>query len=555
MSNQILVPDVGEADEVSVIEILVHVGDVVSVDDSLIVLESEKASMEIPSPFAGRVSSIIIKEGDEVEEGDLLLELEGSEQETTSDEAPEPEAPVRETDTIQVAEQSSTPASLTSEVPTEQVVLVPDVGEAKDVVVTEILVSVGDTLAIEDSILVLESEKASMEIPTPMAGEVQAVLVAEGAEVDEGDELIRLVVSGSSDQAVSNSTGAASTETAPATTSEVSELETAAESLSAPAPAPAPEKVRADASISDRDTDTALVYAGPAVRKQARELGVELDQVEGSGRQGRVVKEDIQAYVKQRLTSSSDVEGGSGIPAIPETDFTRWGEVEDVPMPRIRQFSARNLHRSWLNIPHVTQFDEADVTELEAFRKEPNSQLAAEGKKLTPLAFIVRACVSALKEYPRFNASIKADFSALTIKRYINIGIAVETDDGLMVPVIKDADQMGVVELAEACGELANAARDRKLTMDAMQGATFTISSLGGIGGTAFTPIVNAPEVAILGASRTSVSPQWNGESFVPRTMLPLSLSYDHRAIDGAEAARFTRYLSEVLTDIRRLIL
>ena len=426
---------------------------------------------------------------------------------------------------------------------------IPDVGEATDIVVTEILVSVGDTLAVEDSILVLESEKASMEIPTPMAGEVQAVLVAEGAEVDEGDELIRILVSGPSDQAVPGSAGAESVETAPAKSSEVSEPEAAS---AKPVPAPVSEGVRAD---TGHEGDAAAVYAGPAVRKQARELGVELDQVKGSGRKGRVLKEDVQAYVKERLTSSSGVEGGSGIPAIPEMDFTRWGEVEDVALPRIRQFSARNLHRSWLNIPHVTQFDEADVTELEAFRKERNGQLAAEGKKLTPLAFIVRACVSALKEYPRFNASIKSDFSALTIKRYINIGIAVETDDGLMVPVVKNADQMGVVELAEACGELATAARDRKLPMDAMQGATFTISSLGGIGGTAFTPIVNAPEVAILGVSRTNVSPQWNGESFVPRTMLPLSLSYDHRAIDGAEAARFTRYLSEVLTDIRRLIL
>ena len=573
MSKQILVPDVGEADEVSVIEILVNIGDVVSVDDSLVVLESEKASMEIPSPFAGRVTSITIKEGDEVDEGDLLLELDtagtnneedaasaskepkGSRESADADaQAPSSDSQANNASAANVAAttQANEPtaavnAEIAKAASSEQIIVVPDVGEAKDIVVTEILVSVGDTLSEEDSILVLESEKASMEIPSPMAGQVQALLVAEGAEVDEGDELIRLLVT------VEPSGSVLSTSTpAPEQTSDHSSVR---EPGSADVPvAPQIQSSQGAPAVAESG-EAADVYAGPAVRKQARELGVRLSEMKGSGRKGRILKEDVQAYVKQRL-SGVEPEGGSPAgPTIPEVDFSRWGEVEDVALPRIRQFSARNLHRSWLNIPHVTQFDEADVTELEAFRKEENARLAADGKKLTPLAFIVRACVSALREYPRFNSSIKSDFTALTIKQYINIGIAVETDDGLMVPVIKNADQLGVVELAEICGELAAAARNKKLPMDAMQGATFTISSLGGIGGKAFTPIVNAPEVAILGVSRTSVTPQWNGEAFIPRSMLPLSLSYDHRAIDGAEAARFTRYLAEVLTDIRRLVL
>ncbi len=573
MSKQILVPDVGEADEVSVIEILVNIGDVVSVDDSLVVLESEKASMEIPSPFAGRVTSITIKEGDEVDEGDLLLELDtagtnneedaasaskepkGSRESADADaQAPSSDSQANNASAANVAAttQANEPtaavnAEIAKAASSEQIIVVPDVGEAKDIVVTEILVSVGDTLSEEDSILVLESEKASMEIPSPMAGQVQALLVAEGAEVDEGDELIRLLVT------VEPSGSVLSTSTpAPEQTSDHSSVR---EPGSADVPvAPQIQSSQGAPAVAESG-EAADVYAGPAVRKQARELGVRLSEMKGSGRKGRILKEDVQAYVKQRL-SGVEPEGGSPAgPTIPEVDFSRWGDVEDVALPRIRQFSARNLHRSWLNIPHVTQFDEADVTELEAFRKEENARLAADGKKLTPLAFIVRACVSALREYPRFNSSIKSDFTALTIKQYINIGIAVETDDGLMVPVIKNADQLGVVELAEICGELAAAARNKKLPMDAMQGATFTISSLGGIGGKAFTPIVNAPEVAILGVSRTSVTPQWNGEAFIPRSMLPLSLSYDHRAIDGAEAARFTRYLAEVLTDIRRLVL
>ena len=299
----------------------------------------------------------------------------------------------------------------------------------------------------------------------------------------------------------------------------------------------------------------AEVYAGPAVRKQARQYGVDLAEVKGSGRGGRVLKEDVQNFVKERLAGGAKGGDGAGNPAIPVVDFSKFGEVSTEPMSRIRRASARNLHRSWLNVPHVTQFDEADVTELEAFRKQQNAELSREGKKLTPLAFLVKAVAHSLKQFPHFNSSLDENAENFIIKHYYHIGIAVETEDGLVVPVLKDADKKGVLEIAEESAELAAKARDKKLPLDAMSGATFSISSLGGIGGTAFTPIVNAPEVAILGVSRTKMVPMWNGSEFEPRTMLPLSLSYDHRAIDGAEAARFVTYLSSALTDVRRLIL
>jgi pyruvate dehydrogenase E2 component (dihydrolipoamide acetyltransferase) len=309
-------------------------------------------------------------------------------------------------------------------------------------------------------------------------------------------------------------------------------------------------------SEADVEVANAKTHAGPAVRKQAREYGVDLTEVKATGKKGRVLKEDIQSFVKQRLKAGPSTNtGGSGIPPIPTVDFAKFGEIELAPMSRIKQATARNLHRSWLNVPHVTQFDEADITEMEAFRKAQNDELKAQGLKLTPMAFLVKACVNALQAYPQFNASLEAGYKNLILKKYYNIGVAVETPDGLVVPVIKDADQKGILQLAEETSALAAKARDKKLPMDAMQGATFTISSLGGIGGTKFTPIVNAPEVAILGVSKSKMSPQWNGKDFVPRMMLPLSLSYDHRAIDGAEAARFANYLAKVLTDVRKMLL
>lgn len=553
MLEKVYVPDVGEAAEVEVVELLVAEGDTINVDDSLLVLESDKASMEVPSPIGGKVVTIGVAIGDTVEEGTLLFEIETemlSEAAGDTDpgavtavaSAAETEQPAGAADSA-ASRVTQSGRSAEPKVEQSRMLSVPDVGDAQEVVVVEILVTPGDAVAEGDSLVVLESDKASMEIPADAAGVVQQVLVQEGDEVKEGDPLVTLI----------GEVPLSDVPQSEVPTSKVPEASLAAQPVEKPtaaAPLPTPPVTP---SIRDKADQ---VHAGPAVRKQAREYGVDIAQVKGSGRKGRILKEDIQAHVKSRLAAASTSAGtGSGIPGIPEVDFSRFGETEIKPFSRIRQASARNLHRSWLNVPHVTQFDEADVTELEAFRKAQNLERQAEGARLTPLAFLVRAVVDALQAYPQFNASLAPGNEGLILKHFINIGIAVETDDGLVVPVLKDADKKGVIQLAAECAELAAQARDKKLPMDAMQGATFTISSLGGIGGTAFTPIVNAPEVAILGVSRTKIEPVYDGDSFSPRTILPLSLSYDHRAIDGAEAARFTTHLARVLSDIRRVIL
>jgi pyruvate dehydrogenase E2 component (dihydrolipoamide acetyltransferase) len=433
-------------------------------------------------------------------------------------------------------------------------VLVPDVGEADNIEVVELLVSVGDTVVKDDSLVVLESDKASMEIPSPFDGVVTAIAVKIGDTVDEGDLILEL------DAEVPAVTSPETEEKVDAPVSN-DEQTLPDEELAQKDEEPSDEEkitslvtgVR-DQSAAEETTSDDKIHAGPAVRKQAREYGVQLSNIKGTGKYGRILKEDVQRHVKQEMQSSGG-DSGSGIPAIPVIDFSKFGETEIRALSRIRKVSAKNLHRSWLNIPHVTQFDEADITELEVFRKNQNQELAADGIKVTPLAFLIRATVAALIKYPQFNSSIDPDYEHLVLKKYFNIGIAVETPDGLVVPVIKDADKKGVITLAQDASSLAAKAREKKLPMDAMQGASFTISSLGGIGGTAFTPIVNAPEVAILGVSRSKVVPVYDGTEFQPRTMLPLSLSYDHRAIDGAEAARFTNYLSQVLSDLRRILM
>ena len=560
MALQVLVPDVGDAAEVEIIEILVSVGDVIAKDDSLVVLESDKASMEIPTPESGKVISIAVKEGDTVDEGALMIELEV---ETAVE--PAKQSAANEKDTSEPASDQSQESKVAPEVGqvasarsesvlTEQTITVPDVGGADEVLVTDILIKVGDVLEAEDSLVVLESDKASMEIPTPVAGEVIELLVKEGAEVKEGDALVRLMSANhASGRGEIGSAEAA--ESSPAVAEDVSE-----ESISTPSSPRPPSTLQPTATSATTAETNARVHAGPAVRKQAREYGVDLGEVTPTGQKGRILKEDIQHFVKQRLSQTtggkSDAEAlGGGIPPIPDIDFSRFGAVEMVPLSRIRKASAKNLHRSWVNLPHVTQFDEADITELEAFRKTQNAELANSGTKITPLAFLVKACVNALIKYPQFNASIESSFDHMIYKQYYNIGVAVETPDGLVVPVIKDADKKGVIELAQETAELAALAREKKLPMDAMQGGTFSISSLGGIGGTAFTPIVNAPEVAILGVSKSKMAPVYNGNEFEARNILPLSLSYDHRAIDGAEAARFTAYIAQVLSDLKRLIL
>ena len=551
MALQVLVPDVGDAAEVEIIEILVSVGDVIAKDDSLVVLESDKASMEIPTPEGGKVVSIAVKEGDIVDEGTLIIELEIATavepaMQSAANEKNTPKTVSDESQEVMAAQESDQVSPVqASSAPKEQIIAVPDVGGADEVLVTDVLVKVGDALEAEDSLVVLESDKASMEIPTPVAGEVLEILVEEGAEVKEGDALVRLM-------AADQTSDPSETASAPAVSAATVEA-VPLKPVSTPA---APQPV---ATLASSLETSALVHAGPAVRKQAREYGVDLGEVIPSGQKSRILKEDIQNFVKQRLSepsskSSADAVSG-GIPPIPDVDFSRFGVTEMVQLSRIRKASAKNLHRSWANVPHVTQFDEADITELEAFRKSQNIELAKTGNKITPLAFLVKACVNALIKYPQFNASIESSFDHMVYKKYYNIGVAVETPDGLVVPVIKDADKKGVIQVAQETAELAALAREKKLPMDAMQGGTFSISSLGGIGGTAFTPIVNAPEVAILGVSKSKMAPVYDGSQFQPRNILPLSLSYDHRAIDGAEAARFTAYVAQVLSDLKRLIL
>ena len=536
MLEQILVPDVGEAEDVEVIELLVAVGDVIDANTSLVVLESDKASMEIPSPCAGTIKSFSVSEGDKVSEGSLLAEIETIEKADAGK-----VTPGSVTAAVSITPVSVTPVSVTSapkKMETLNVILVPDVGDVQEIVVAEVLVRQGDLLEDGDSIVVLESDKASMEIPTEVAGVVREVFVNEGDELHEGDPLMTIVALVPIESASKSAGGV--TDTSFLETPGLNVAETPAKAVT--------ELMRSD-SPSDKypvqETKTGGVHAGPAVRKQAREYGVNITEVTGTGRKARILKEDIQHFVKASIAAKG-ASGGSGIPEIAQVDFTKWGEVEVRPLSRIRKASAKNLHKSWLNVPHVTQFDEADITDLEAFRQAQNLELQSSGVKVTPLAFLIKATVDALKKYPQFNASIASDYDHLVLKKYYHIGVAVETEDGLVVPVLKDADRKGVIQLAQESAGLARLARDKKLPMDAMQGATFTISSLGGIGGTAFTPIVNAPEVAILGVSRSKMAPVYDGKTFRPRLMLPLSLSYDHRAIDGAEAARFTSHLASV---------
>lgn len=448
-----------------------------------------------------------------------------------------------------------------------EIVRVPDIGSDDAVDVIEVSVKVGDQLAEETTIVVLESDKATVEVPSPKAGTVKKLLVKTGDRVKQGDPLLELEAGAEAAVSAEKASAEKPVEDKPAAnkpaeperTAEIPErLEkdaaeppVVARQPAKPTPAAAPSAQSAQAEAS-----SAAAHAGPAVRKLCREMGVDVAAVTGTGPRGRVLQEDVHSWVKQRLAEPGVGSGGmSGLPALPEMDFSRFGPVERVELNKLRKVSAANLHRSWLTIPHVTQHDLADITELEAFRQSENARLGKEGVKLTMLAFLVRVCAVALAKFPRFNSSMTVDGEALIEKRYIHIGVAVETENGLMVPVLRDADKKGIVQIAAEVSELAAKARNRKLTPADMQGGTFSISSLGGIGGTAFTPIVNWPEVAILGVSKSEMMPRWNGSEFEPRLMLPLSLSYDHRVIDGADAARFITYLNQLLTDMRRALL
>ena len=552
MSELIRVPDIGSG-EGEVIELLVKVGDRIDADQSLLTLESDKASMEIPAPRAGVIKSLKVKLGDKLKTGDDLLELEadGASAATQAASAPVAAAPATETPlAAPVAAEPSPAAPAAAASESLQPVHVPDIGSAGKARIIELLVKAGDVVEADQSLLVLESDKASMEIPCPQAGTVDSVAVKINDEVGTGELILTLRVAGA----------------APA----------AAPVAAAPAAAPAPTAAAAPAVAAQTAAEPPLasiaplveapkrpagkVHAGPAVRMLAREFGVELSDVTASGPKGRVLKEDVQAYVKAMMgkakaAPAAGAVGGAGIPPIPEIDFSRFGEVEEVAMTRLMQVGAANLHRSWLNVPHVTQFESADISELEAFRVAQKAAAEKAGVKLTVLPFLLKACAHVLRELPDFNSSLAPSGKALIRKKYVNIGFAVDTPDGLLVPVIKNVDQKSLLQLSAEAAELAEKARSKKLSADDMQGACFTISSLGHIGGTGFTPIVNAPEVAILGVSKASMQPVWDGKAFQPKLMLPLSLSYDHRVINGAAAARFTRRLADLLAEIRSLLL
>ncbi|WP_081136316.1 pyruvate dehydrogenase complex dihydrolipoyllysine-residue acetyltransferase [Halomonas sp. BC2] len=543
----IKVPDLGGSDNVEIIEVAVGEGDDVNAEDTLITLESDKASMDVPSPHSGKIVSLTVKEGDTVSEGDVIGKMEIAGGDDAADEEPakaEQPAPASEPAEEEVAEEESGSGE-----PERKEIRVPDLSGSADVPIIEIGVSVGDEVDVEDPLITLESDKASMDVPSPYKGKLVELTVKEGDTVSEGDVIGYMEVAGARQ--------AAPKKAAPEKASQ-SSASAASAKPAVSGGSPSPEAQMA----AHKPRDGKLVHAGPAVRMLARELGVDLGLVKPSGPKERVLKEDVQAYVKQVIANQGSAQaaapaasGGAGIPAVPEVDFSQFGEVEEKPMGRLLKMGATNLHRSWLNVPHVTQFDEADITELEDFRKAMKAEAEAQGAKLTPLPFLVKACAFALRKYPQFNVSLKGDGDTLVWKKYVHIGIAVDTPDGLMVPVLRDADKKSLIEIAKEMAELGKKAQTKKLKRDEMTGGCFTISSLGSIGGTAFTPIVNAPEVAILGVSKAQMKPVWDGSAFQPRLMMPLSLSYDHRAINGADAARFTAFLADVLTDIRRLLL
>ncbi|OAE07351.1 pyruvate dehydrogenase complex dihydrolipoyllysine-residue acetyltransferase [Pantoea sp. OXWO6B1] len=528
-SKDVNVPDIG-GDEVEVTEILVKVGDKVEAEQSLIVVEGDKASMEVPAPFAGVVKEIIITTGDKVNTGSHIMVFEAEGAAPAADAKPE----VKE-------DAAAAPAAAAG----AKDVNVPDIG-GDEVEVTDVLVKVGDKVEAEQSLIVVEGDKASMEVPAPFAGTVKALKIATGDKVSTGSLIMVFEVEGAAPAAAP----AAKKEAAPAP---------AAAAESKPA-APAAAKADSKGEFAEND---AYVHATPVIRRLAREFGVNLAKVKGTGRKGRILKEDVQAYVKdavKRAEAAPAAASGGGLPGMlpwPKVDFSKFGEIEEVELGRIQKISGANLSRNWVMIPHVTHFDKTDITELEAFRKQQNAE--AEKRKLdvkyTPVVFIMKAVAAALEQMPRFNSSLSEDAQKLTLKKYINIGVAVDTPNGLVVPVFKDVNKKGITELSRELMAISKKARDGKLTAGDMQGGCFTISSLGGLGTTHFAPIVNAPEVAILGVSKSAMEPVWNGKEFAPRLMMPISLSFDHRVIDGADGARFITIVGNMLSDIRRLVM
>ena len=526
-AKEVNVPDIG-GDEVEVTEILVKVGDTVAAEQSLITVEGDKASMEVPAPFAGTVKEIKVNVGDKVSTGSLIMIFEVAGEAGAA-------APA--------AKQEAAPAAAPAPAAGVKEVNVPDIG-GDEVEVTEVMVKVGDKVAAEQSLITVEGDKASMEVPAPFAGVVKELKVNVGDKVKTGSLIMIFEVEGA----------------APAAAPAKQEAAAPAPAAKAEAPAAAPAaKAEGKSEFAEND---AYVHATPLIRRLAREFGVNLAKVKGTGRKGRILREDVQAYVKEAIkrAEAAPAATGGGIPGMlpwPKVDFSKFGEIEEVELGRIQKISGANLSRNWVMIPHVTHFDKTDITELEAFRKQQNEE-AAKRKldvKITPVVFIMKAVAAALEQMPRFNSSLSEDGQRLTLKKYINIGVAVDTPNGLVVPVFKDVNKKGIIELSRELMTISKKARDGKLTAGEMQGGCFTISSIGGLGTTHFAPIVNAPEVAILGVSKSAMEPVWNGKEFVPRLMLPISLSFDHRVIDGADGARFITIINNTLSDIRRLVM
>ncbi|PKF67146.1 dihydrolipoyllysine-residue acetyltransferase [Haemophilus influenzae] len=565
MSKQIQIPDIG-SDEVTVTEVMVNVGDTISVDQSIINVEGDKASMEVPAPEAGVVKEILVKVGDKVSTGTPMLVLEAAGAAPAAD---EPTAPVADAPTAPVVATAPTASAIVE-------VNVPDIG-GDEVNVTEIMVAVGDTITEEQSLITVEGDKASMEVPAPFGGVVKEILVKSGDKVSTGSLIMRFEVLGAAPAESASASTSAPQAAAPATTAQAPQAaapDTTAQAPQAAAPDTTAQAAQSNNNVSGLsqeqvEASTGYAHATPVIRRLAREFGVNLDKVKGTGRKGRIVKEDIEAYVKTAVkayesgataqATGNGVANGAGLGLLPwpKVDFSKFGEIEEVELSRINKISGANLHRNWVIIPHVTHFDKADITDLEAFRKEQNALAEKQklGVKITPVVFIMKAVAKALEAYPRFNSSITEDAQRLILKKYINIGVAVDTPNGLVVPVFKNVNKKGIIELSRELMEVSKKAREGKLTASDMQGGCFTISSLGGIGTTHFAPIVNAPEVAILGVSKSSMEPVWNGKEFAPRLILPMSLSFDHRVIDGADGARFISYLGSVLADLRRLVM
>ncbi|MGI9337568.1 MAG: dihydrolipoyllysine-residue acetyltransferase [Gammaproteobacteria bacterium] len=570
---EVCIPDIGDFAEVAVIEILVKPGDEVAAEAPLVILESDKATMDVPSPAAGVVAAVHIKVGDKVGEGTLVVELkdvkDGGEKAQQA-QSPPPEddkaqspAPAQSEsgdsgDSGDVGDSGKTGESPAANADDgaggEEALRVPDIGDFKDIAVIDVLVKPGDVIAAEQSLIVLESDKATMDVPADKGGTVAKVHIKTGDKVNIGDVICIIATTGGGQQKAQKAQQPAAQQSQPQQQSQpAAQQSQQQESQQQQSPQkPRPQSAPLPAVVESKGT-FGKAHAGPAVRRFARELGVDLSQVRGSARLGRIVKSDVKAFAKAQLTAKT--QSGEGLPQMPDIDFAKYGGVEIHPLARVRKLSAVNLRRNWLIAPHVTQFADADITEMDAFRKSLADDAKKQGYKMTPLAFLLKAAAAALREFPRFNASLLNDGENLVMKKYFHIGVAVDTPNGLVVPVLRDVDQKGLNDIARELAEVSARAREGKLKSEEMRGGCFTISSLGGIGGAHFTPILNLPEAAILGVGKAQTMPKWDGEQFRPRLSLPLALSYDHRIIDGAEGARFITHYANLLTDTRRLAL